>query len=214
MKKALEIKSEIDKTDSRITELENELTGQTASFEATQKAFIAGKSDVNQLHAEQSKITLLSQAIEALRATYQRLKSAFENQSADERRSELLKQMVSTANEVPSLVDDYLLTRTEFHEIVSKYAEKLVDKAETYRARQISYRSIVSQLEPTEAEIQATGLDQKTRTMAAATYFNHPTTGIFDEAVALAENLLAAKLNKEAQAKRQAEYKLLATHSL
>jgi hypothetical protein len=113
--------------------------------------------------------------------------------------------MTDAANSVPALVDDYLSTRTEFHEIVSKYAEKLIDKGETYRKKQIEYRAIIAELEPTDTEIQETGLEQKTRTMAAATYFNHPTTGIFDEAVALAENLLIAKLNKEAQAKRQAD---------
>ncbi len=42
--------------------------------------------------------------------------------------------------------------------------------------------------------------------MAAATYFNHPPMGTFTEAVAVAEKLLAAKLNRAAQAKRMAEY--------
>jgi hypothetical protein len=47
MKTSIEIKTEMDKTQSRTTELENELNGQTASFEATQKAFIEGRSDVS-----------------------------------------------------------------------------------------------------------------------------------------------------------------------
>ncbi len=42
--------------------------------------------------------------------------------------------------------------------------------------------------------------------MAAATYFNHPPMGTFTEAVALAENLLAAKLNRAAQTDRAAKY--------
>ncbi len=42
--------------------------------------------------------------------------------------------------------------------------------------------------------------------MASATYFNHPPMGTFTEAVALAENLLAAKINRAAQAKRMAQY--------
>ncbi len=205
MKKAIEIKSELDKTDSRITELENELTAQTASFEATQKAFIDGKADSAKLHAEQSKQTLIEQAIESLRATYQKLKSTFERQSADERRVELLERMRATANEVPSLVDDYLSTRTEFHEIVSKYAEKLIDKGETYRRKQIEYRKIISELEPTDEEIAQCGLEQKTRTMASATYFNHPPMGTFTEAVALAESLLAAQIDKANRRKRIAE---------
>jgi hypothetical protein len=209
MKKAIEIKSELNKTDSRITELENELTAQTASFEATQKAFIDGKADSARLHSEQSKQTLIEQAIEALRTTYQKLKSAFESQSADEQRTELLKQMAITANEVPSLVDDYLKTRTEFHEIVSKYAEELIGKGETYRKKQLEYRAIVAELQPTDEEIARCGLEQKARTMAATTYFNHPPLE-YGEAIQITENILAAKLNKAAEAKRRAEFNLLA----
>ncbi len=202
----MEIKSEIDGTDSRIAELQTRFDEQTATFETTQKAFITGKANIDELHAEQSKLTLYSQAIESLRATYQKLKSAFDNQSAEERRTELLKQMATAANEVQPLVNDYLKTRLEFHEIVADYAESLISKAETYRKKQAQYQSIVAELKPTAAEIQESGLDQRTRTMAAAHYFNHPSTGNFDEAVALAEKLLAAKLNRAAQAKRTAEY--------
>ncbi len=202
MKKAVEIQSEIDKTDSRITQLEGELTAQTATFEGVQQAFVSGKSDVNQLHAEQSKLTLVSQGLESLKAIYQKLKSAFERQSAEERRGELLKQMASAANEVPTLVNDYLETRTEFHEIVSKYAEKLISKGEAYRTKQIEYRAIVAELQPTDEEIAQSGLDQRTRTMAATGFINHPPMGTFTEAVALAENLLMAKLDTEARTKR------------
>ncbi len=46
MKKAIEIKSEIDKTDSRITELETQLTEQTTAFEGIQQAFVSGKTGV------------------------------------------------------------------------------------------------------------------------------------------------------------------------
>lgn len=211
--KALEIRSELDKTDSRITELETQLSEQTATFGTTQKAFITGKAGIDELHAAQSKLTLVSQAIEALKATYQKLKSAFEMQSAMERRAELLKQMATTANEVPTLVNDYLETRREFHEIVADYAEKLIAKGEIYRDKQAEYRSIVAELNPTESEIQESGLEQKTRTMAATTHINHPSMGTFTEAVALAENLLAAKLNRAAQAKRQAEYNAAKTQT-
>ncbi len=207
MKKSIEIKSEIDKTDSRITELETQLTEQTATFEGVQQAFIAGKADSDELHAEQGKMTLLAQGLESLKAMFERLKSAFERQSAEERRGELLRQMATTANEVEPLVDDYLKTRNEFHELIKKYAENLFSNAETYRSKQLEYRAIVAELKPTDEEIQASGLDQKTRTMASATYFNHPSAGFFTEAVALAENLLAAKLHKEASQRRIASAK-------
>jgi hypothetical protein len=205
MKKALEIGFEIDKTGSRIAELEMERERQTVAVAATEKAFIDGTADAAKLNDAQGKLSLYERTIGSLRETFEKLKSAFENQSAQESRAELLKQMADAANQVQPLVDAYLSTRLEFHGIVSDYAEKLVRQASAYQTKQAQYQSIVSQLEPTGGEIQESGLDQKTRTMAAATYFNHPSTGNFDEPVALAEKLLAAKLNRAAQDKRQAE---------
>ncbi len=206
MKKAIEIKSEIDKTDSRITQLEGELTAQTTTFEGVQQAFVSGKTGVDELHAEQSKLTLVSQAIEALKTTYQKLKSAFERQSADERRGELLQQMAFAANAVSPLVDDYRRARSEFGLIAAQHAEILVAKAEKYRAKQIEFQSIVRELQLTSEEILELGIAQKTLTMAATGFINHPPLE-YGEAVSLAENLLAAKINKEAASKRITEAK-------
>jgi hypothetical protein len=207
MKTSTDLKNELDKTDSRITELEMERERQTVAVAATEKAFVDGTADVAKLNDAQGKLSLYERTIESLRATYQKLQSLFETQSAQESRAELLKQMADAANQVQPLVDAYLSTRLEFHGIVSDYAEKLVRQASAYQTKQAQYQSIVSQLEPTGGEIQESGLDQKTRTMAGTGYLNHPSTGNFDEAVALAEKLLAAKLNRAAQDKRQAEYR-------
>jgi hypothetical protein len=209
--KALEIKSELDKTQSRIEELEMERERQTVAVEATEKAFIDGRADVAKLNDAQGKLSLYERTIESLRATYQRLKSAFDKQFEADSRGELLERMKATANEVEPLVNSYLDTRNEFNEIVAGYAEKLINKSEAYRNKQAEYQAIVRELKPTDAEIQESGLEQRTRTLAATGYINHPPMGTFTEAVVLAENLLAAKINKEAQAKRRAEYNALTT---
>ncbi len=121
MKKALEIKSELDKTQSKIAGLETELERQTVAVEATEKAFIDGTADVAKLNDEQGKLSLYERTIESLRATFQTLKSTFERQSSEERRAELLRQMADAANAVPILVNDYLKKKKEFHEIVNQY---------------------------------------------------------------------------------------------
>ncbi len=204
--KALEIKSEIDKTQSRIAELETEREQQTATVEAAEKSYINGKADIAKLNDAQGKLSLYERTIESLRATYQRLKSAFESQSEVETRREQIKQMTAAANEVGPLVNNYLKTRDEFHEIVKGYAERLIAEGEMYRSKQAQYRQIVGELEPTAEEIQTTGLDQQTLTRAGATYFNHPPLE-YGEPIQLAENLLAAKTNKAEQAKRAAAFR-------
>jgi archaellum component FlaC len=203
---ANEIQSEIEQTDSRITQLQTQLSKQTASFEGVQESFITGKANIDQLHAEQSKLTLISQAIEALKATYQKLKSAFNEQSETERRAELLKQMATAANEVPALVDEYLKTRLEFHEAVADYAKTLLGKRTAYQNKQIEYQTLASELKPTPAELQNCELSEKTLQMASATYFNHPSAGIFTDVVSLAENTLGAKLDSIAQERRTAKF--------
>jgi DNA repair exonuclease SbcCD ATPase subunit len=205
-KNAAQLESELNQTDSRIRELETERSKQTASFEGVQQAFVSGKTGVDELHAEQSKLTLVSQAIEALKTTYQKLKSAFERQSIEERRGELLKQMTDAANAVEPLVDDYRRARSEFGLIAAQHAEILVAKAEAYRTKQLEYRAIINELQPTDEEIEESKVDQRTRTLASTSHINHAPL-VYGEAVALAENLLAAKLDTEARAKRIASAK-------
>jgi hypothetical protein len=201
--KALEIKTELDKTQSRIEELETERERQTVAVEAAQKAFISGKADVDQLNEAQSKLTLFERTIESLRATYQRLKSAFENQSEAEARREQIKKIIAAANDVGPLYDDYLETRNEFNNIIAEYAETLISKAEAYQVKQAEYQKIMSQTNPpvTDAETQLTPIAKR---QASATYFNHPPLE-YDQVIVLAENLLKAKISTAAQKKRQAE---------
>jgi Cu/Ag efflux protein CusF len=205
--KALEIKSELEKTQSKITELETARERQTATVEATQKAFVDGTADVAKLNNEQGNLSLLTQTIESLRSTYQRLTSAFGNQSAAEARREQIKQMTDAANAVEPLVNQYLETRREFNDVVSKYAETLINQATAYQKKQAEYQAINAQLEPpaTYAEIQEIGLNEKTRTLASATFFNHPPLE-YGEVIARAESQVASRLNKLARGERVAAF--------
>jgi chromosome segregation ATPase len=200
--KTLEIESELDKTQSRIEELEMARERQTVAVAATQKAFIDGKADVAKLNDEQGKLSLYEQTIESLKATYQSLKSRFESESADQTRREMLKQMASAANQVEPLVNDYLKTRSEFNEIVSKYAPLLVERREAYTEKQREYRRIVSQIEPTGEEIHSSGLQQRTLTMASTGFINYPSIE-FERVIIAAEQAIAGKIADAARAKRQ-----------
>ena len=205
--KSKQIKDEMDNTNQRITELEAQQDEQAAVFEAAQQEFIKGKGNLDSLHAEQSKLTLISQTIESLRATYQRLKSSFEEQSEKENRRVLLKQMALAAKEVEPLFNEYLETRKELNDILADYAQKLIDKTSAYRDKQHEYQSIINQLEPpaTEAELSEIGIDPKTQTLAKTSYINRPPVE-YDQAIVLVEQLLAGKINRAAQAKRNVEF--------
>jgi hypothetical protein len=135
------------------------------------------------------------------------LTSAFGNQSAAEARREQIKQMTDAANAVEPLVNQYLETRREFNDVVSKYAETLINQATAYQKKQAEYQAINAQLEPpaTYAEIQEIGLNEKTRTLASATFFNHPPLE-YGEVIARAESQVASRLNKLARGERVAAF--------
>jgi DNA repair exonuclease SbcCD ATPase subunit len=206
---AMEIQSEIDKTDLRITELEMERERQTAAVAATEKAFIDGTADVAKLNDEQGSLSILTQTIESLRSTYQRLTSAFGNQSEAEARREQIKKMTDAANDVEPLLNQYLETRNEFNDIVSKYAETLINQATAYQKKQAEFQAINAQLKTpaSNSEIQ---ISDTARRLASATFFNHPPLE-YSEVISRAENQLGSKLNRIAQAKRQSDYNSMKT---
>lgn len=205
--KADELKTEIEQTESRITELEAQEIERRQAFETAQEAYVSGKGDLEALHNEQSKLTLVRQAIESLKATGQKLRQAFETQSANERRNRLIKDLVKTANEVEPLVDKYFQSRGEFDELVSKYSERLVSEATDFRTKQREYQSILKQINPpaTAEELTRAGLSDEARQFATTERFNRPQPAN-PEVIGHAEMIQVNKLNRIAQQEQRAQY--------
>jgi hypothetical protein len=203
--KANEIKDELDRTISRITELETERERQTEAFEAVQEAFIKGEIDSGRLHEAQNKQTLTRQAIESLRGVYQRLKSAFENQPEVEARPEQIKQMARLANEIEIERGEYVDTRENVNQLIADSARRLLEKKTNYQAKQRRYQDISSALGTlTNEEIQTAGVSDEARRIAGAGYFNEKPLE-YDRVIVLAEQTLTGKIHDAARAKRQAE---------
>jgi len=201
---ALELKTEIEQANARIGELETQKTEQAVAFDATQRAFIEGKAGVDKLHAEQSQLTLIEQAIAALKATLEKLTSAFRTQSETETRHKKIAKMTASANAVETLLDDYLKTRSDLNDLVAKYAETLIEQATAYQNKQAEYQSIMRDVDPspTLAELQ---LSDRARQLASATHLNHEPVE-YSDVIALAENQLAARINKTERAARRIEF--------
>jgi len=145
-----EIKNELDSTNKRIAELETELTKQTATFEATQAAFIADKADLDALHAEQSKLTLLAQAIESLEATANELRAAFDELTATETRTALIESAKAAAHQAEKLWAEAHTHRLELDDAIGKFAEIYLDKLLLFRAKQKDYMRLRGQVQPNQ----------------------------------------------------------------
>jgi predicted nucleic acid-binding Zn-ribbon protein len=149
MKKLAEIKNQLASTNTRITELEGELNQQTATFEATQTAFVGGKANLGELHAEQSKLSLLTQSVESLQATASELQTAFDEMTEAEARQNLLESAKAAANESEKLWNEALAHRIELDDAIGELAEKFVGKMFEFHAKRKSYLNLRGQLEPT-----------------------------------------------------------------
>ncbi|MBA4121486.1 MAG: hypothetical protein H0X72_03345 [Acidobacteria bacterium] len=149
MKKLAEIKKGLDSTNARIAELETELNKQTATFEATQTAFIAGKANLPALHTEQSKLSLLTQAIESLEATANELRTTFNEVTAAETRTALIESARVAGRCAETLFDEALADRRELDDAIGELAEKFTDRMLEFHAKRKSYLKSRGQLEPT-----------------------------------------------------------------
>ena len=207
-----EIKKEVDQTNSRIGELQLELDKQKATFETTQQAFIAGNCDADRLHAEQSKLTLISQAIEALKAQYQIVKTAFDAASDAENRRQTLAACREHAEQAEIMFSDYLKFRDEFNQIIAANAEKLLNKKTEFRHQQKEFerkfRTLhapedkASQLQAVK-ELEQAGLSKAIYSLVTSGYQNLPPVE-FAETLHNAESLLASKRYKTEEKERRA----------
>jgi len=137
----------------------------------------------------------------------EKLTSAFRTQSETETRQEKIANMAAAANSVEPLLNDYLKTRSEFNDIITEFAETLIRKATAFQSKQSNYQALMRQLDPQPSRDEL-AISDKARQLASASHFNHPPLE-YDQAIALAENLLAAKINKAAQEKRRTEFEAL-----
>ena len=118
--KSEEIRNQIEKTNSRILELEPQLTSQTAAFETVQKAFITGKANLDELHAEQSKMLLVETTIASLQIHARQLENELQNALASETRQATISEMKNTIAEAKTSFDSFLNSRIELNEAVSR----------------------------------------------------------------------------------------------
>ena len=120
MKKSPEIKNELEKTNSRILELEPQLTSQTAAFETAQRQFVAGKFTLDAFHTEQSKMLLIKQTIESLQTGARQLELELHTAVEFEARQATISEMKNTVAEAKTSFDSFLDSRNELDKAVSR----------------------------------------------------------------------------------------------
>jgi chromosome segregation ATPase len=148
IQKSTEIETELNNATKRLDELTEMRDGITANLETLQKGFIDGKTSLDELQTEQSKLTILNESIKALEAKQDELHSAFQKASLSESRAETLKQMKVIAGETETAFNEYVSLRTQFNETIRQDGEKMVDALTSFHSKQTEFAQSFRELAP------------------------------------------------------------------
>ena len=148
MTKTTKIENELNQVTKRIDELNEMREGIKKNLETLQSGFIDGKTPIDAMQAEQSKLTALNASIETLENNQSELHSAFQMASLTETRSELLESAKKTAIEAEKLFNEYQNLRTGFNDSIEKQTEGLIVVSSKFRAKQQELAKISDALAP------------------------------------------------------------------
>jgi uncharacterized phage infection (PIP) family protein YhgE len=204
-KKSNQIESELNQTTKRIDELTEMRGGINTNLQTLQQGFIDGKTSLEELQAEQSKLTTLDDSIKALEAKQDELHSTFQKASLFETRQTLLAKAKITAIEAEKFHTEFISIRNDFDNSIRDYAEKTVEKMAAWRNKQRDFGRIEKETGLSFKELEQLGLTAESYKVATAEYIN-PAPLEYGDAVVAAVNILTAKSDRAAQAERAAKF--------
>jgi uncharacterized coiled-coil DUF342 family protein len=199
------IKKELNQTTERLDELTEMRDALNNNLQSLQGGFINGKTTLDKLQTEQSKLMPLDSSIAALEAKQSELKTELKSAEYAELRQTAIEQMKKLANESEVAFNSYLALRAEIETVFAEAAQKLVNKNLVWREKQSRFGAVARASGLTESEIKAVTNNRKAFDSATITTYTVPELD-FGYAVTAAESILSSKLTKAIQAKEQSEF--------
>jgi uncharacterized phage infection (PIP) family protein YhgE len=200
-----EIEKELNQTTKRLDELTEMRMRLNNNLQILQQGFIDGKTSLDELQAEQSKLTTLESSIKALEVKQDELHTAFQKASLSETRQALLEKAKATAIEAEAFHHEFIEIRNKFHDSVCDYAEKTVEKMSAWRGKQRDFGRIANETQLTFQELERLGLTAESYKVATAEYINPPQLE-YGDALGAAVNILIRKIDRAAEAERTAKF--------
>jgi hypothetical protein len=216
MKKSVEIKTQIEKTNARIAELEPQLADQTAVFESSQRQFVAGKANLDDFHVEQQKMLLVRQTIESLQTGAMQLEIELQAAVEFETRQSVIAQMKAISADVRRGFDAFVNRRDE----LDAAARRAIDALENFRGAQNTFAQNFRKLAPNVesltsitkhsreefdtvvAELEAAGISKESFALSVNPGLNLPPVEFGGRLVAVAEEIINLKNHHAHQAQR------------
>ncbi len=203
--KTTEIENELNQTTKRLDELTKMRDGITTNLQGLQQGFIGGRASLDNLQAEQGKLSTLNSSILALEAKQDELHTAFQKASLSESRQTAIQQLKKLVVEAELVFTSYLALRTATDAVFAEAAQKLVDKNSDWRRKQSQFAAIAGETGLTTSEIKSLLNDEKAFNLATITTYSVPPLA-FGVAITTCESILSSKLNKEVQAAEKAAF--------
>jgi uncharacterized phage infection (PIP) family protein YhgE len=219
--KSNQIENELDQTTNRLDELTEMRTGINTNLQTLQKGFVDGKTSLDELQAEQGRLTILNESIKALEAKQEELHSEFQRMSFSESRAETLKQMKEIAAQTEAAFNEYVNLRAELDKTIEQAGGKMVDALLLFRSQQREFEQIFRELAPgvtnfrpvpsearesfsqVKTELEKIGVSGDRLNFVTSTYQKLPKVE-FSESVHLIEQAIGNRRFKEQEETRKA----------
>ncbi len=216
MKKSVEIKTQIEKTNSRILELEPQLTSQTAAFETAQKAFVMGRVTLDAFHTEQTKMLLVKTTIVSLETGAQQLELELQSALEFEARQSIIEQMKTISADAKKGFDSFIARR----DVLDKSARLAFDALENFRGAQNTFAQNFRKLAPNieslvsitkynrkdfdtvVAELEASGISKESFDLAVNPVLDLPKVEFGQRLIEVTEQILIIKNHHLEQSRR------------
>jgi uncharacterized coiled-coil DUF342 family protein len=195
------IKTELDLTNERLSELTEMRDGINTNLQTLQDGFVNGKTSLDEVQAEQARLNTLNSSITALEVKQSGLQTAFQMASLSEARQNLIASARTTAQQAETLFDEALELRRELDDAIGELAEKFTDKMLDFHAKRKSYLKLRGQFEP---NIQTPGLSNDVVLLLEKNHLNFPPVR-FGLSFQAACQVVEKEMEKEELAERQAE---------
>lgn len=159
--KSNQIENELNQTTKRLDELTEMRTGIKGNLETLQQGFIDRKTSLDELQAEQSKLTILNESIKALEAKQDELHTAFQMASLAESRQETLDRMKAISDEANAAFNEYLKLRAKLVETCRTVGEKMVDALVSSRHKQAEFSHAFQEIAPGVENFRTVTIEQR-----------------------------------------------------
>jgi myosin heavy subunit len=189
IKTSEQIEPELDETTARLDELCEMRRSIESNLKTLQSGFIKRQKTLDELQAEQSKLTILNDSIKSLEATQTELHDAYQRASLIESRAERLEKAKTIAGEAADAHAEYINLRFELDESIRLTGGKMVDVVSQFFDKQYELKNALTTTEP-QISYPELELPKETTDLVSGVARNIPALE-FGDAVQLAENRIA-----------------------